>query len=211
MASQLRRPPASASLNSVLARLQVLTRRVPIWRALIALIATILVVQALMAAGRATAEAQADWAIDADVWVAERSIDAGALILAGDVVRQSSPKALRPIDAAVDDPTGERSRVSLAEGEIVRTADLNSAGAGPVAALIAADQHAITVPVAADIFAVGDLVGLIAILDGRILVDDGRVVSVQPGSITASVGDNEISRVVGELSRGGIEVTLVGR
>lgn len=211
MASQLRRPPASASLKSVLARLRVLTRRVPIWRSLTALVAAILVVQAVADAGRATDEAQAVWAIDRDVWVAASSIDAGVLILAGDVVRQPSPKALRPVDAAIDDPTGERSRVSLAEGEIVREADLNSAGAGPIAALLDAGQHAITIPVAVDIYAVGDLVGLVAILDGRVLVDDGIVVSIQAGSITTSVSDDTISQVVGELGRGGLEVTLVGR
>jgi hypothetical protein len=211
MASQLRRPPASASLKSLLAQAQALSRRVPAWRALVALIATILVVQTLTAAGRATNEAQAAWVVDRDVWVAERSIDAGSVIGVGDVVRLPAPTALRPVDAAAENPTGERSRVALAEGEIVRLADLGAIGAGPVAALIATGEHALTVTVAADIYAVGDLVGLVAILDGRILVDDGIVVSVQPGSVTASVRDSEVSRVVGELSRGGVEVTLVGR
>ncbi len=194
-----------------MAQVRVRARRVPTWRALGALIATVLVVQTVTAAGRATDEAQAAWAVDGDVWVAERPIDAGSVIGAGDVVRLPAPTALRPVDAAVENPTGDRSRVALAEGEIVRIADLGVAGTGPIAALLAADAHAVTIPVAADIYIVGDLVGLLAILDGRILVDDGIVVSVQPGSITASVRDTEISRVVGELSRGGVEVTLVGR
>ena len=211
MAYQLRRPTAATSLDSVLARVRVLTRRVPIWRALAALVATVLVAQTITAASRAMSDAEAAWGTGRDVWVATKTIEAGALVARGDVVRQPAPAALRPIDATTNDPTGERTRVALTEGEILRSADLGAAGTGPVAAAVAGGRHAVTISVSADIYAVGDMVGLVAILDGRVLVDDGIAVSTQPGSVTVSVDDTAISRVVGELGRGGIEVTLVGR
>ena len=210
MAYQLRRPTAAASLDSVLAHIRILTRRVPIWRALAALVATLLVAQTVTTASRAMSDAEAAWGTGQAVWVAAKTIEAGALVASSDVVRQPAPAALRPIDAATDDPTGKRVRVSLTEGEILRSADLGPAGIGPVAAAVAEGRHAVTIFASADIYAVGDRVGLVSIVDGRVLVDDGIAVSTQPGSVTVSVDHTAISRVVGELGRGGIEVTLVG-
>ena len=186
-------------------------RRLPVWRATTALIAAVLVAQIVSAAGQATSDAQAAWMSDREVWVAVAPIDAGVQISPDDVVRRPAPAALRPDDAVADDPTGERARVALAVGEIVRAADLGAANAGPVAALVSDGRHAVNITVSADIFALGDVVGLFAVLDGRVLVDNGVVVATQPGSITVSVDQISISRVVGELSRGGIEATLVGR
>ena len=211
MAYQLRRPTAAASVTSVLARVRILTRRIPIWRAVAAFVATVLVAQTVTSASRAMTDAEAAWGAGRDVWVATGVIEAGTRLTSSDIVRLPAPTALRPIDAAIDDPTGERARVSLTKGEILRSADLGVAGAGPVAAAVDEGRHAVTISVSADIYAVGDLVGLVAILDGRILTDDGLAVSTQPGSVTVSVDDTAISRVVGELGRGGIEVTLVGR
>ena len=188
-----------------------LTRRIPIWRAVAALVAAVLVAQTVTSASRAMTDAEAAWGSGRDVWVATGVIDAGTRVASRDVVRQPAPTALLPVDAVIDDPTGERTRVSLTKGEILRSADLGMAGAGPVAAAVDEGRHAVTISVSADIYAVGDLVGMVAILDGHILVDDGIAFSTQPGSVTVSVDDTAISRVVEELGRGGIEVTLVGR
>ncbi|MBT5140107.1 MAG: hypothetical protein HOH36_07900 [Acidimicrobiaceae bacterium] len=211
MAYQLRRPTATASVTSTFARLRMLTRRIPIWRAVAALVAAVLVAQTVTSASRAMTDAEAAWGSGRDVWVATGVIEAGTRVASRDVVRQPAPTALLPVDAVIDDPTGERTRVSLTKGEILRSADLGMTGAGPVAAAVDEGRHAVTISVSADIYAVGDLVGMVAILDGHILVDDGIAVSTQPGSVTVSVDDTAISRVVEELGRGGIEVTLVGR
>lgn len=210
MASPLRRPSAAPSLDVALARVRLLSRRVPIIRLLVALVATVLVVQTLTAADRAATEARSEWAADQAVWVARRSIEPGAVIVVDDVELRHAPAALRPEDAMATDPTGGRARVALAKGEVLRIADLGPQGAGPIAALVREGQQAVTIRVSADIYAAGDVVGIVALLDGRVLVEDGVVVATPSGSVAIAVAKEAVPRIVGELSRGGVEVTLVG-
>ncbi len=211
MASPLRRPPAPAPFNRVGDRLRPLIRRVPVWRTLAVLVTATIIIQTMTDMERTTRDAQAAWGAEHEVWVVARPVDAGAMVMPGDVVRQLAPPALRPVDAIVADPTGQRTRTTIVTGEIVRDADLAASGSGPVAALVAPGRHGITIEVGAEIHAVGDVVGLAAVLDGRALLDDGEVISVQPGSITVAIAASAVPTVVGEFSRGGVEVTLVGR
>lgn len=181
------------------------------------------VTASLVSSNLADASRAADkWGSERRVWVVQRPVPAGAVLLVGDARLERWPKGVIPkgaLDGSTS-PLGEATRVALLPGEVVATERLAGRGAHGLAALITAGHRAIAVRNDESMPTVraGDRVDIIATFD----VEDGstepsiavasnaEVLTVSPRTITVAVTSREAPRVAFALARAAVTLSLRG-
>lgn len=153
--------------------------------------------------------ARARWEPAVTVWVAHRDVAAGTRLGSDDVGPTALPVAALPADAATVDPAGRRTSVDLAPGEIVREARLRET-AGATAAGLPAGTGAVALPAPAPHLTPGDVVDLLALLDGRRVATAAVVVAVVDDHPVVAVADDDLASVVATFTTGDVVPVLVG-
>ncbi len=152
---------------------------------------------------------QQRWQTEISGWVTTRDLPAGSTLQANDVVATRLLKAGSPRDATISNPEGLTLRDAMAEGEIVRDGRLSSAKS-ELAAQIANDYGAITIPNDGTPLANGDLLDLYALIDGNLLATNTTVINTQEGFVTVAITETQIRQVIVSLTTGGVVPVLVG-
>jgi Flp pilus assembly protein CpaB len=171
------------------------------------------------AVGTAT-RAAAAWGQEREVWVVQRSLEAGDVIAASAVRRTRVPRGVVPEGAlnGASSPIGEATRVALARGEVVLTARLAGRGAHGVAAMVAPGYRAVALPFDDQTPAVrvGDRVDVFATFDVESsdaapsfpVASDAEVLAVAARAVTVAVDADDAARVAFALARGAIAIAL---
>jgi len=194
---------------TILARLQLESRRRHLFRWVLAALATTVLTLSVTNARSSALKARDQWGESTTVWVMTNPLDAGQLISPSDVARRDLPVGAIPDDATVLNPSGSRLRDAVAAGEVVRAGRLAIQGSGPIAARLPPATRGITLRVDnGSVLNEGDNADLIAMIGGRPVATSARVVASGDGWATFAVADYLVSGVVNELSLGGVMAVL---
>lgn len=201
------RPPAIAGPRALVGALRVSARSRRV-RVVVALGLTLVLAQVARHADDRAAETQRAWEPSADVWVATTAVDAGTLLTDANTAPRRLPAAALPADAITGSPTGRRSAVDLAPGEILRDARLG--GAGPLASQLLPDEGIVTLTADAAHLTAGDTVDLYALLTGDMVARRARVIEVDTGIAVVAVPEAVLPAVVRTFTTGDVIAVLVG-
>lgn len=177
------------------------------------MVAALLIAASLAALGneRARAVASRDqWGPSTTAWVAVDDLDAGHLLVDGDVTAVLLPPAAVPADAATGSPLGQRLADPMGEGEIVRLGRLRGGEESVTSARVGPTRGAVPLATAAPHLEVGDRVDLFALLDGAAVATDAEVVAMVDGLPVVAVDRAELPAVIGAFSLGDVVPVLVG-
>jgi hypothetical protein len=153
--------------------------------------------------GREVDQALASWGTTSEVWVADRSVEPGQLLVAR---AAGVPQAVVPVGAlSAPPPAGSLAAQHLSDGEIVTVHDV-AGGPGDLVPVgwrtvaVGVDERSLVV-------AVGDPVDVAA--DGALLASGGRVVTVGPSSVAVAVPADVAAAVAASALEG--RAVLLGR
>ena len=177
------------------------------------MVAAILIVASLAALGNERARAVAlrdQWGPTTTAWVAVDDLDAGHLLVDGDVTSALLPPSAVPTDAATGSPLGHRLADPMGEGEIVRLGRLRGGEESVTSSRVGPTRGAVPLSTAAPHLEVGDRVDLFALLDGASVATDAEVVSMVDGIPVVAVERADLSAVIRAFSLGDVVPVLVG-
>lgn len=177
------------------------------------MVAALLIAASLAALGNERARAVAlrdQWGPTTAAWVTVDDLDAGHLLVDGDVTPVRLPPSAVPADAATDSPLGHRLADPMGEGEIVRLGRLRGGEESVTSSRVGPTRGAVALSVAAPHLEVGDRVDLYALLDGATVATDGEVVSMVDGVPVVAVERSELAAVIQAFSLGDVVPVLVG-
>jgi len=157
----------------------------------------------------AAAHQRALWGDTSTVWMAHRSISAGEVVTAEDVVAVNTPTIFVAEQAVTDNPTGRRAATNVSEGELLNNARLSDAGSS-AGALTVPENATVIIERRDDVITTGDVVDVHDLVDGRLLAQRASVVSVTETHVAISVDDDRTTDVVAALGRGGVTLVLRG-
>ena len=178
----------------------------------------------LVDAGRAAADARAEWGETVTVAVVARDLRAGHVVAATDISVEPRPRAVVPEGALAGDAVGRTVVTPIFGGEVVVAERLAPDGLTGVAALLPAGHRAVAVPVdgalgaASPAVRVGDRVDILATFD---VGDEGEapagtvaeavtVVAVDDATVTVAVRRDDAPRVAFAAARGTVALAIVG-
>lgn len=147
-----------------------------------------------------------------EVAVARHLLDPGTEIAADDLDMRDLPVALIPQDPAPE-PIGRVVTGSIMPGEVILEARVASEGAHGPAALLAADQVAIAIPLdgPAPTLAIDDQVDLLGGEGPTVLVRRARVIETTQTAVTVGVDRDKSELIAGAVLRGPVFVALAQR
>lgn len=201
------RPSTIADPRALAAALRVTARSRRV-RVVVAFGLALVLTQLTRHADDRAAEMERAWEPAAEVWVATTPIEAGTLLTDANTAPRRLPSVALPTDAVTASPTGRRSAVALAEGEILR--DDRLGGGGPIASQLHPDEGIVTLSADAAHLAPGDTVDLYALLTGDVVARRARVIEVDTGIAVVAVPRTVLSAVVRTFTTGDVIAVLVG-
>lgn len=202
-------------------RFVVALRRQPLlfWAfALITAASTYLVVQSALTA---TTEGAAAYGELVPVAVASSDLAPGTVISQADLQVVSLPEALVPAGATAMDVAGRSVRHPIVAGEAIVTQRLAPDGAVGVAAMLRADERAVTIPLPPHGMPVevGQLVDVLATVDpessrGRnptsVVAAGAQVVAVDDQGVTVATNADDAATVATALSYAVVSIAIAG-
>ncbi len=200
--------PGTASPRVLLARLRSIAIRYRLVRLSLALIVAF---AAALVVNNAHADAKANrdaWGTSQPVWVATGLIPSGTPLSDENLEIAILPLAALPDDAVTELPIGQRTRVDLGTGEIIRHARLAPDAGSAISARLAPGQAGVSLPVEVNIYEIGDRVSLYDALEATALATSAEVIAKEDRQITVGVPEYTVPDAVRSLSTAGVVVVL---
>ena len=177
------------------------------------ILAALLIVLSLVAVRAERNRARAlrdDWGPAVTTWTAALDLDAGHVLLAGDLVVRDLPPVALPTDAVRDAPLGRRLADPVSAGEIIRLGRLQGGDVSPNGALVGPGRGAVSLTSPSPHLAVGDRVDLYGLLDGDLVADRSEVIAISDGLAVVAVEARFLPAVIRALTLGDVVPVLVG-
>ena len=204
------RPPLASPAIRLAGTIRTATARYRLVRVVVAAALALLVGSLTHRAQHEAAQTVAAWGPSRPVLVATHELAAGEIVGPDHVRLLTVPAGLVP-DDAIDELAGAaRTRQSIAVGEILRAARLDTSSGSATAARIPTSMLAVTLDARDTPAAIGDTVALYDLVDGRSLVGRADVIHRDEHTVTVAALPDAIGRVVAAMGSGGVIVVMAG-